>query len=1131
MAAAPPGSSLNFAFLEYHNPLLDRLGAQAERYFKDDPNTSLLKLRQFGELLAQTTAAKLGVFTSQREEQNGLLRRLRDQDLLGERALQLFHELRIAGNDASHDFGGDHRIALSHLKYARELGIWFHRTFGHDPQFKPGPFVPPPDPRQETQALKVELERLRAEAAVQRGAIQDARAAEAAARSAAEAARLAAMEEAELRALAEQLLVETEKEAKEAQNLLEATQAAAVATPAPQIRQLVAQAQQADRKVFLDEAETRRLIDIQLRGAGWEADSETLIYARGTRPEQKRNLAIAEWPVEGGRADYALFVGLEVVAIVEAKRQSTDIPASVEQAKRYSRTYRIRGEESLSGGPWGEYQVPFVFATNGRPYLKQLETKSGIWFCDLRRPDNLSRALQGWYAPGELLELLQQDQDLAHDLLEQESFATSLGLRDYQQRAILAVEEALAEDRQQMLLAMATGTGKTKTAIILVYRLLKTRRFRRVLFLVDRNVLGEQTATAFRNSRMVGTQNFADIFEIKDNRNSVPVSDAKVHIATIQSLVRQVLDPDDPADVPTVGQYDCIVVDECHRGYLLDRELSEEELTFRNFEDYVSKYRRVIDYFDAVKIGLTATPALHTTEIFGQPVYQYSYSEAVFDGWLIPYEPPVRIVTRLAEDGMVWREGEVMETYNPETGQVNYNLLEDEVKIEVEQFNRLVVTREFNRVICAVLAEYIDPLLPGKTLIFCTTDDHADLVVVLLKEAFQERYGSVDEDSVKKITGKADRPGQIIREFRNEQNPKVAVTVDLLTTGVDVPAITTLVFIRRVNSRILYEQMLGRATRRCDDIGKTAFRIFDAVDLYRAIHAVSSMKPLAVNPRITFEQLTRELATLQDPASLKLVVEQLVTKLQAKKRNLADDSRETIKAVAGLSLDDLIQHLRQLAPRDLSAWVVERPSLGPALDQARASVRERIISYHLDEVVSVTPGYGEAERPEDYLESFRRFVLENQNKVPALLVVTQRPKDLTRPQLRELAVQLAAAGYGEATLRSAWRDQTNEDIAATIIGFIRQAALGDALVPYETRVENAIRKILAGRKWSDIQRKWLQRIGQQLKAEIILDRSSFDQGQFRHEGGGFAHLNERVFEGKLETLISEIAGILWQSVG
>lgn len=1123
--------SLNFAFLVCHNPLLDRLGAQAERYFKDDPNTSLLKLRQFSELLAQTVAAKLGVFSSHREEQRELLRRLRDQGFLGERALQLFHELRIAGNDANHAFGGDHRTALSHLKYARELGVWFHRTFACNAQFQPGSFIPPPDPEQETSALKEELQRLRTEAESQRLALQDAQAAEEEAKRVADAARLAAMEEAELRVLAEQLLVETEKEAKETQSRLEAIQATAVGTSAQQIQQLVVQAQQADKKVFLDEAETRRIIDIQLRDAGWQADSETLIFSKGIRPQEKQNLAIAEWPVQGGRADYAIFVGLEVVAIVEAKRQATDIPASLEQAKRYSRAYQVKGDEILLGGSWNAYKVPFVFATNGRPYLKQLETKSGIWFCDVRRPSNLSRALQGWYAPEELVALLKQDQDSAHSLLKQENFAASLGLRDYQQQAILAVEAALAEDQRQILLAMATGTGKTKTAIVMVYRLLKTRHFRRVLFLVDRNVLGEQTSRAFQNSRMVGTQNFTDIFEIKDTENAVPVSDAKVHIATIQSLVRQVLDPDDPSTRPTVGEYDCIVVDECHRGYLLDRELSEEELTFRSFEDYVSKYRRVIDYFDAVKIGLTATPALHTTEIFGQPVYQYSYSEAVFDGWLIPYEPPIRIVTRLAEDGMIWREGEVMETYNPETGQVNYNLLDDEVKIEVEQFNRVVVTKEFNRVICEVLAEYIDPLLPGKTLIFCVTDDHADLVVTLLKEALQQRYGSVDDDSVKKITGKADKPIQRTREFRNEQNPKIAVTVDLLTTGIDIPAIMTLVFIRRVNSRILYEQMLGRATRRCDEIGKTAFRIFDAVDLYRAINAVSSMKPLAVNPKISFGQLTRELSTLQDPVALKQVIDQLVTKLQAKKRNLTEESREIIETIAGLSLSDLVTHLRQMLPTEISTWVAQRPQLGQALDQARPVVRERIISYHADEVVRVTPGYGDADHPDDYLESFRQFVLENQNIVPALMIVTQRPRDLTRAQLRELAVQLASAGYGEETLRSAWRDKTNEDITATIIGFVRQAALGDALVPYETRVENAIRKLLASRKWSDIQRRWLQRIGQQLKTEIILERSSFDQGQFRQEGGGFDRLNERVFESKLESIMTEIKDILWQTAG
>src|SRR5262249_17920980 len=154
---------------------------------------------------------------------------------------------------------------------------------------------------------------------------------------------------------------------------------------------------------------------------------------------------------------------------------------------------------------------------------------------------------------------------------------------------------------------------------------------------------------------------------------------------------------------------------------------------------------------------------------------------------------------------------------------------------EVTVFNRRVITRPFNQVVCEELAKHIDPSLPGKTLIFASTDGHADIVVDELKKAFARHYGDIDDAAVAKITGSVDNPGKLIRRFRNDALPTVAVTVDLLTTGIDVPKIVNLAFIRRVNSRILYEQMLGRATRLCPEIGKETFRIFDAVGIYDAL--------------------------------------------------------------------------------------------------------------------------------------------------------------------------------------------------------------------------------------------------------------------------------------------------------
>jgi type I restriction enzyme, R subunit len=386
---------------------------------------------------------------------------------------------------------------------------------------------------------------------------------------------------------------------------------------------------------------------------------------------------------------------------------------------------------------------------------------------------------------------------------------------------------------------------------------------------------------------MENLQSFADIFGIKELDQQTPDSDTAVHIATVQGMVRRVLFPSDEQTPPSVDQYDCVIIDECHRGYLLDRELSDTEMTFRSFDDYLSKYRRVVDYFDAVKIGLTATPALHTTQIFGLPIYTYTYREAVIDGYLVDHEPPIQIETKLSKEGITWKAGEQVKMYDPLSSQVVLATTPDEINLEVDSFNRRVITRAFNQAVCKVLAREIDPDDRRKTLIFCVNDDHADLVVDVLKQAFRDKYGGVQDDAVIKITGTADQPLQLIRRYKNEHYPTVAVTVDLLTTGVDVPEICNLVFLRRVNSRILYEQMLGRATRLCPELEKEHFRIFDAVRLYEAMQSVSAMKPVVADPKTSFSQLMAEMSIVTDEAGLGLLRDQFLAKFQAKKRRLA----------------------------------------------------------------------------------------------------------------------------------------------------------------------------------------------------------------------------------------------------
>jgi type I restriction enzyme R subunit len=709
---------------------------------------------------------------------------------------------------------------------------------------------------------------------------------------------------------------------------------------------LVKASAKAATHLHLDESETRLLIDDQLRQVGWIADSQKLRYSKGTRPEKGKNMAIAEWPTESGPADYAFFVGLTPMATTEAKRKSVNVSSALAQAKRYSRGFKATQETQMHEQNWGaksEYRIPFVFSSNGRPFLRQLSTHSGIWFCDLRRPENLSMPLQGWYTPEGLTDLFKRDVDAAHDQLSTEAFDYGFLVRFYQRLAILATEKGISEGLREILLAMATGTGKTKTCIALIYRLLKTKRFRRILFLVDRSALGEQAANSFKDTRMENLNTFAEVFGIKEIDEQKPDSDTSVHIATIQGMVQRVLYPSEKNLPPTVDEYDCIIVDECHRGYLLDREMSETEQTFRSYEDYVSKYRRVLDYFDAVKIGLTATPALHTSEIFGAPIYTYSYREAVIDGFLIDHDPPFKIRTELSESGIVWSQGDDVEIYKPDTSEIELATTPDEIRVEVEGFNRKVITEPFNRVVCEYLASEIDPSSSQKTLIFCATDAHADLVVRLLKEAFKAQYGSVEDDAAIKITGTADKPLQLIRYFKNERNPNDAVTVDLLTTGIDVPTICNIVFLRRVNSRILFDQMMGRATRRCDEIGKESFRIFDAVGIYDALQGMTAMRPVVVDPSIDFTQLAREITEAPTEEALALVRDQFVAKLQRKKRHLSETAARDFEACAGMTPDAFIQNLRNIPLPEVAAWFTQNPGLGEILDRKNDGPKDPIL--------------------------------------------------------------------------------------------------------------------------------------------------------------------------------------------
>ncbi|MEY5099869.1 MAG: type restriction-modification system endonuclease [Pseudomonadota bacterium] len=1153
----------NFSFLAEHSPLLAELGATAEKLYPFDPASCVLKLRLLAETLTQEVASRIGLRLMQ-PTQAELLRAVDQRLNLDPQVRQMFHLLRQRGNEAAHQV--DHRIGyregMEALKVAREVALWFHRSFGTAPDFKPGPFVLPDDPSQKLATLQQQINALQQD-------LQEAQTTKAAQalltqllEDQAAQERVLAARAAEERKVYESLAEEASARYAELKAEFDARLQASSAQPdttnAKDLQAFAQRAAQAAQKVSMDEATTRLLIDQMLSNAGWEANTLELSHAQGIRPERGRHRAIAEWPTQGKQsADYMLFAGLTPIAAVEAKRLNVNVAGKIAQAERYARGLALEPEHDAAwrtegrSGPWpdgqgGLFQVPFVYSCNGRPFVKQSPEASGTWHRDVRHPSHLAKPLQGFHSPEGLLDLLKRSREAAEAKLRQESFAY-LGLRDYQQKAIAAVEAALAKGQSNCLLAMATGTGKTRTIIGLIYRFLKAERFRRILFLVDRTALGQQALDAFNEAPLELSQPLSKIYNIAELGDMAHEAETRVQVATVQAMVKRTFASDNP---PALDAFDCIIVDEAHRGYTLDQDMTEGELALRDQSQYLSTYRRVLDYFDAVKIGLTATPARHTTDIFGKPVYTYSYREAVADDWLIDHEPPIRYQTLLTQKGIHFDKGQQVEAINLATGEVESAELDDELNFELESFNRRVINEDFNRVICEQLAQELDPMGEEKAMIFCATDAHADMVKRLLGDAFKAVHGEqYNQAAVEKITGASDKVDQLIRRYKNERFPTIAITVDLLTTGIDVPPICHLVFLRRVKSRILYEQMIGRATRRCDDIGKTVFKIYDPVDLYASLQAVNTMQPLVKDPNITLEQLIDE---LNHPASYETagsspgsthahdVLDQLNQKLmrvlrdaqhKADKKPALKERLGQLEQQWGVAPKDLHRHLHKLAqeagPRAAADFLRQHTQLLVQIAEVKQLLGTSympVISKHADELKERTQSWGSYAKPEDYLDSFGDFVRQQVNHSAAMATVVNRPKDLTRTQLKEVRLLLDGAGYSEAKLKAAWRNQSNQDIAAGIIAYIRQAALGEALLPFEQRVTRAMQKIYGQHAWTPVQRKWLERLAKQLTHELVIDHDLVNHA-FANDGG--AKQLDKLLGGQLEEVMGELASGLW----
>jgi type I restriction enzyme R subunit len=575
------------------------------------------------------------------------------------------------------------------------------------------------------------------------------------------------------------------------------------------------------------EQKSRQQIDRQLEQAGWIVqDYRQMNISAGP------GVAVREFSLTTGFADYILYADSRAIGVVEAKPEGFGLAGVAEQTAKYS-----VGLPKLL--PAWEMPLPFAYESTG----------TECRFTNRREPDARSRAVFTFHRPEELIRLVQLDKQVRGLLQEMPPLNTG-NLWNVQVDSINNLERSLALNKPRALIQMATGSGKTFTAVNFCYRLIKYAGAKRILFLVDRNNLGSQTLNEFQQFvSPVNGYKFIEEYTVQHLKKNTIAPAAKVCITTIQRLYSMLKGEDDfqeeneegslfetenalfkeplpviyNARIP-IEMFDFIVVDECHRSIY-------------------NIWRQVLEYFDAFLIGLTATPTKQTIGFFGENLVQdYAHEQAVVDGVNVGYDV-YRIETKITKDGarLAREPGVFVPHRDRRTKGKKYRELDDDLTYTANQLDRDVVSENQIRLVIRTFRDKLPEIFPGrtevpKTLVFAKTDLHAEDVVRIIREEFGK-----GNDFCQKITSKSTgrKPEDLLSAFRNSYFPRIAVTVDMIATGTDVKPLECLIFMRNIRSLGYFEQMKGRGCRVVDpDVlqsvtpdarHKTHFVIVDAV--------------------------------------------------------------------------------------------------------------------------------------------------------------------------------------------------------------------------------------------------------------------------------------------------------------
>ncbi|MEQ8356096.1 MAG: type I restriction-modification enzyme R subunit C-terminal domain-containing protein [Kiloniellaceae bacterium] len=910
----------------------------------------------------------------------------------------------------------------------------------------------------------------------------------------------------------------------------------------------------------------RERIDRLLTEAGWVLQDRD-----GFDRTAARGVAVREFSLPAGFCDYLLFVAGKAAGVIEAKKIGVTLSGVADQSEKYMHAL----PEHLAR--WHDTLV-FDYESTGEETL----------FRDLRDPKPRSRRLFAFHRPETLHDWLRQPETLRARLGKMPPLDPR-GLRDCQVEAITGLENSLAEARPRALIQLATGAGKTFTACSSSYRLIREAGAKRILFLVDRNNLGDQTLREFQAFQPPGTANrFTDTYIVQHLHSHRIDPDAKVVITTIQRLYamlrgQELAEEDEEEsgfekwqgedgeplplaynpDIP-IETFDFIVTDECHRSIY-------------------GLWRQVLEYFDAFTIGLTATPSKHTLGFFNQNlVAEYPYERSVADGVNVGYEV-YRIRTRVTEQGgKVETEGGEFQVpvRDKRTRKVRYEKLDADLDYAAQELDRSVVNPNQIRTVLQVYKDRVfTELFPDrggewlpKTLIFAKDDNHAEEIVHAVREVFGE-----GNDFAKKITYRntGEDPKTLIKAFRVDPFPRVAVTVDMIATGTDIKPVEVLIFMRDVKSEGYYEQMKGRGVRTIPDADlrsvtpdaktKTRFVLIDAVGVSETKKNAS--QPLERKRAIGFDALLEQIAMgRRDEDALS----SLAGRLAALDRKLSDEDRARIgeatggKTPRGLANDllDAVDPDKQQAaivarhgpaptPEqeeqvvDALAEAACRPFDSPAVRNLLKDLKQRA-DIVIDEITTdeLTGAGFDKQQAEKTVKSFKAFMEENRDELTALQILYNQPQGrqrLTYAAIRELVRRLTDPPryLTTATVWQAYkrldaakvRGAPVDDQLTEVVSLVR-FALGqdEVLEPFSAVVEQRFnlwlgREKRAGRVYTAEQEDWLRAIASYIAANSEIAPRDFQEAPSLADKGGILQARKILGAG-LNELLDELQGVL-----